>query len=113
MPPISSKIIDRVHKLADKDQQPAMRNGFPIFEWNPGMEMDRDDWQDASEENETSEEINVEELARVPLEYNLVLIMDDKTMASECLDDKTSASEIGVTVERKDPWIRSKPKPTV
>ena len=35
--PISSEIIDRVDELAEKEDQPLLHDGIPIFEWEIGV----------------------------------------------------------------------------
>ena len=35
--PIPDYVIDRVEEMAARENQPIMTNGYPIFEWQPGV----------------------------------------------------------------------------
>jgi hypothetical protein len=36
-------VIDRVHYLARREKQHEMKDGIPLFEWDPGVPIDEDD----------------------------------------------------------------------
>ena len=38
--PIDDEAIEQVHKLAQEQDKPIMRNGYPLFEWSPGVDVD-------------------------------------------------------------------------
>ena len=48
--PISSDVVTRVENLAKEQGRPILRNNEPLFEWEPGNEIDSDN--DDTEENE-------------------------------------------------------------
>ena len=54
--PIDDYIINRVEELAEAEDQPVMPDGYPIFEWAPGIPMDGDD--EVETEHELSDEEN-------------------------------------------------------
>jgi hypothetical protein len=37
--PIPQHVIDRVNELVEREKQPVMNNGYPIFEWSLGVPM--------------------------------------------------------------------------
>ena len=41
--PIDQAVIDRVEELGANEGQPIMPNGVPIFEWEPGLDIDDDE----------------------------------------------------------------------
>ena len=52
--PITDFVVDRVEQLAALEKQPIMTNGYPIFEWTPGVPiLDEDETEgDAHEDAE-------------------------------------------------------------
>jgi len=45
--PITDEVIDQVEDLSIYDGAPIMKNGYPIFEWSPGGEIDDSDVQES------------------------------------------------------------------
>lgn len=44
--PIDKEAIEQVHKLAQEQNQPIMRDGYPVFEWRPGVDVDNPEEDD-------------------------------------------------------------------
>ena len=54
--PVTDYVIDRVEDLAAQENQPIMTNGYPIFEWTPGVPILEED----ETEGEEHEEVELE-----------------------------------------------------
>jgi KUP system potassium uptake protein len=72
--PVPDYVIDRVEDMAAQEDQPIMTNGYPIFEWSPGVpilnedETEGEEHEEAELENEdimygddTDDELSVDE----------------------------------------------------
>ena len=36
-------VVDRINELREEQEQPKMTNGYPIFEWSPGIPIEDND----------------------------------------------------------------------
>ena len=55
--PIPNKVINRVHELAEEENQPLLHNGVPIFEWEYDILVIDVDTKDSAESEERDQEI--------------------------------------------------------
>ena len=55
--PIDDEAIELVHKLAQEQEQPVMRDGYPLFEWSPGVNVDdpEEDYDNFDKDEEPDE----------------------------------------------------------
>ena len=90
--PISSQAIDKVHQIADSDNQPLMNNDPFLFETTPGniLQFDAQDNGDGSNDDESASVSTVDEnyaemMANLVLENNHALISEgtDDTVYDE------------------------------
>ena len=81
--------IDRVHHLANQENQPKMKRGQPFFEWEPGLEI-LDDPEGICQQEEVNKGAsnNDKEINRI-LRYNWALVSDDDTSWNGNNDDQT------------------------
>ena len=55
--PIDDEAIEQVHKLSQEQDQLIMRDGYPLFEWSPGVDVDdpEEDYDNFDEDDEIDE----------------------------------------------------------
>ena len=58
--PIPDLVIEQVHELAEREGVPNFINGYPIFEYMPGVPVDNDQVDEELEDNEEAREDNGE-----------------------------------------------------
>ena len=92
--PINDEVVNRVESIAKKEGRPMLRNNEPLFEWEPGFEIDDDqdnqneavlDDDDDDEEYSDSDEedISYDEESYVADEIDLEDIDNDVEMSFE------------------------------
>ena len=96
--PISSQTIDKVHQLADNDDQPVMNENLFVFETAPGeiIHFNAQDGDDESCQNEDEslsiqDEGDAQTMARLALENNHALISaeeSDNVIFNDELEDE-------------------------
>ena len=77
--PIISQVINKVHKLAESENQPTMKNESPSFEYSPELEFSF-----IEQEDDTTDDIDHEQVespakvaANVALSNNKALVSED------------------------------------
>ena len=85
--PIDEFVIDKVKELADKEEQPAIQNKCPLFEWGVGIEIE--DNSDIVEQNQ--EELN----ESIDIRDDLInqAIVTDNDLDTSLSDDQESSVE--------------------
>ena len=105
--PINKDVIDRVHALAAKEQQPLLINNTPLFEYSigrPVSNVDEDEEEDPDYDSEDNYEIEPEELHvnEGDLdngEDNMNMITDDDYETQDAVDDLDQENSQGVEEE--------------
>ena len=89
--PIREDIVKKVQHLADLENQPKMKRGELLFEWEPGLEVFNDYESIGLRGEENQGANNDDEINRI-LRYNWALVSDDDTSWDED-DDNPRNSE--------------------
>ena len=89
--PIREDVVKKVQHLADLENQPKMKRGELLFEWEPGLEV-FDDYKSVSLRGEENQGANNDDEINRILRYNWALVSDDDTSWDED-DDNPRNSE--------------------
>ena len=113
--PITSEVIDRVNFLSTKEKQQQLQDGMPLFEWEPGvqinnteMEVDSNVESKLTDNDETTkiseEDINYDEEngKRDELPIEDVTTYDEFNDISNLEDDDDEESHYDTTINEND-----------
>ena len=89
--PIREDVVKKVQHLADLENQPKMKRGELLFEWEPGLEVFNEYESVGLREEENQGANNDDEITRI-LRYNWTLVSDEDTSWDED-DDNPRNSE--------------------
>ena len=86
--PIDDDVIEQVEFLARKEKAPVMTDGYPMFEWQPGVPMednnlDTDDTNNENEQMNENEEQEIDELHEEENDDNAEMNNDDEQPSSD------------------------------
>ena len=87
--PIISQVINKVHKLAESENQPTMKNESPSFEYSPGLEFSFVEQEDNNTDDIENEQVDspAKVAANSALSNNAALISEEEDIMSENSDD--------------------------
>ena len=80
--PIREDVVKKVQHLANLENQPKMKRGELLFEWEPGLEV-FDDYKSVGLRGEENQGANNDDEINRILRYNWALVSDDDTSWDE------------------------------